>query len=256
MDRSGMVRTSDYRAMLRTMGELAELPPDPAARRAHALIGLSSLLGASAGFFAETGLVGHRYTFFQPVTTGMDALGPVRDDYLAGRLPFDPCGLTLDANRDTPSQAALRRELLPDPAWYRSGHFEAFRSIGRLDDGVYARITHPQSKRNFGVCLVRQIGDRPFTPRHREILRAFNNAAVPLYLLTQTESRDPLDGLPPRLRRVAECLLRGLTIKEAAAELGLSPATVMAYTKPLYRTMGVRSQGELLALVLPQRRPR
>ncbi len=255
MDRSGVVRTSDYRVMLRTVGELAELPPDPAARRAHALARLSSLLGASAGFFAETGIVGGRYTFFQPVTTGMDGMGPLLDDYLAGRLPFDPCGLTLDAHRDTRSQVSLRRELIPDSVWYRSSHFTAFRAVGRLDDAVYARITHPQTQRNFGMCLVRPAGDAPFTPRHREILRTFNEAAVPLYLVNQAEAHDPLDGLPPRLRRVAECLLRGLTIKEAAAELGLSPATVMAYTKPLYRTMGVRSQGELLALVLPQRRP-
>lgn len=256
MGRSDVVRTSDYRAMLRTVGEMAELPPDPALRRTHALTELSALLGASAGFFAETGVVRARYTFFQPVTTGMGALGPTLNAYLSGQLPIDPCGLALDANQETPSEVALRRDLLPDPAWYRSGHYESFRSVGRLDDGVYARITHTQSRRNFGVCLLRPTGDRPFAPRHREILRVFNDAATPLYLVTQTESRDPLDGLPPRLRRVAECLLRGLTIKEAAAELGLSPATVMAYTKPLYRAMGVRSQGELLALVLPRRRPR
>lgn len=251
---SRMVRASDYQVMLRTMGELADLPPDPLVRRAHALHSLAPIFGASAGFFAETGLVRGRYTFFRPVTTGMECLGSVLDAYLAGQLPFDPCGLALDANRNSPSRVALRRDLLPDAAWYAGGHYEAFRSLAHLDDGIYARITHPQSKRNLGMCFLRQTGERPFTPRHREILRVFNDAAAPLYLVSQTESCDPLEGLPPRLRRVAECLLRGMTIKEAAAELGLSPSTVMDYTKPLYRMMGVRSQSELLALVLPHRR--
>lgn len=252
MGQTGMVRGSDYRRMLRIIGELGDLPADPQQRRTHALTALSDLLGACAGFFSETGVTAHRYTFTRPVTTGLECLGDTLAAYLGGELPLDPCGFAMEARPPVRSDAATRRELIPDAAWYRAAHYEGLRSPAHLDDAVYARLHQAPTGRNIGLCLIRPAGDRPFTPRHREILRAFNDAALPLYLASTPP--DPLDGLAPRLRRVAECLLRGLTIKDAAAELGLSPATVMDYTKPLYRAMNVRSQSELLARVLPARR--
>lgn len=56
--------------------------------------------------------------------------------------------------------------------------------------------------------------------------------------------------LPPRLARVAACLMRGDSDKEIATQLGLGFHTVRTYTKSLYRKVGVHSRGELVQKIL------
>lgn len=53
--------------------------------------------------------------------------------------------------------------------------------------------------------------------------------------------------LSRRLMQTLCLLLDGLSEKEIAAELGLSPHTVHDYVKSLYRTFRVRSRAELHA---------
>jgi len=50
-----------------------------------------------------------------------------------------------------------------------------------------------------------------------------------------------------RLRHTLSALLRGLSEKEAAKEMGLSAHTVHSYVKQLYAAYGVRSRAELMA---------
>ncbi|XXX81759.1 helix-turn-helix transcriptional regulator [Sorangium sp. So ce134] len=64
-----------------------------------------------------------------------------------------------------------------------------------------------------------------------------------------------LAGLSPRLRDALRGLARGLSEKEIAAELRISPHTVHDYVKALHRHFGVQSRGELLALCLGQSPP-
>ena len=64
-------------------------------------------------------------------------------------------------------------------------------------------------------------------------------------------SFDP-EQLPPRVRRVLRCLLEGLSEKEAARALKMTPHTVHSYVKILYQRLGVRSRAQLLARCLRQ----
>lgn len=54
-------------------------------------------------------------------------------------------------------------------------------------------------------------------------------------------------GLSPRLTQVLFALTRGLSEKQVAATLGISPHTVHVYVKDLYRRYGASSRGEFLA---------
>jgi DNA-binding NarL/FixJ family response regulator len=58
--------------------------------------------------------------------------------------------------------------------------------------------------------------------------------------------------LPPRLTRVASCIVAGLADKETASELGLSEATVRTYVKHLYQLLRVSDRTQLLRRVLGQ----
>ena len=57
----------------------------------------------------------------------------------------------------------------------------------------------------------------------------------------------PGDGLAPRVRQTLGRMLAGDSEKQIASHLGVSPHTVHAYVKSLYRHYDVCSRGELLA---------
>jgi hypothetical protein len=62
--------------------------------------------------------------------------------------------------------------------------------------------------------------------------------------------------LPPSLARVASALVRGLTDKEIADELGIPTVTVRTYVQRIYRRLGVRNRVELARAMQGQpRRP-
>jgi DNA-binding CsgD family transcriptional regulator len=62
------------------------------------------------------------------------------------------------------------------------------------------------------------------------------------------DARVPHPPLPPRQHQVLQLLLvEGLSEKEAARALGISPHTVHVYVKCLYRRFGVHSRSELHA---------
>jgi DNA-binding CsgD family transcriptional regulator len=59
------------------------------------------------------------------------------------------------------------------------------------------------------------------------------------------QSRD--SGLTDRQREVVKLLARGLTNKEIAQTLGITPKTVMHHTVAIYQTLGVRGRSETVA---------
>jgi len=59
-----------------------------------------------------------------------------------------------------------------------------------------------------------------------------------------------LFGLPPSEARLALALSRGLTIAEAAGELGLSIETARNYSKKIYAKTGARGQADLIRFIL------
>jgi DNA-binding NarL/FixJ family response regulator len=56
-----------------------------------------------------------------------------------------------------------------------------------------------------------------------------------------------LRNLSRRLRQTLDGLMRGMSEKELATELALSPHTLHGYIKTLYRRLGVSSRSELQA---------
>jgi DNA-binding CsgD family transcriptional regulator len=59
-----------------------------------------------------------------------------------------------------------------------------------------------------------------------------------------------MNALSPREREVTMLLLSGLTEKECAAKLGLSPGTVRTHVVHAYQKLGVKRRSELSARVL------
>ena len=209
MERSTRIRPPDYEALMRILAEVAELPPDPLPRRQHALRALAELFGARCGLFAHTGVEGGQLRLFEQITFGYDdAEQPLLRQYFAAQTPMDPCGphlVSLPAGTDV---ARLRRELIPDDAWYQSDHFNMVRNPMHLDDAVYSRVPSRRGT-HFALCLLRPKGDTPFTERHQKMLALFNEHAKNLYRLEDPVEQSPLGRLAPRLRPVAMRFLAG-----------------------------------------------
>lgn len=66
----------------------------------------------------------------------------------------------------------------------------------------------------------------------------------------QVDQAQQMDTLSPREREVTMLLLSGLTEKECAAKLGLSPGTVRTHVVHAYQKLGVKRRSELSARVL------
>ncbi|MGD8430294.1 MAG: helix-turn-helix transcriptional regulator [Ectothiorhodospiraceae bacterium] len=72
------------------------------------------------------------------------------------------------------------------------------------------------------------------------------------YLLLTARPRSKLDRLPPRSREAAELYAEGLTHKEVARRLGISPETVRKHLALAYERLGVSSKTALAELARPR----
>lgn len=88
--------------------------------------------------------------------------------------------------------------------------------------------------RNGGALITPDVAMKLFRKIHKPQERFEDNAA----------------NLTPRENGVVNELLKGLTYKEMAIVLGISPTTVNDHLKNVYFKMGVRTKSELIAKVL------
>lgn len=85
----------------------------------------------------------------------------------------------------------------------------------------------------------------------RDALDAFEQLGTPLWAqrvraeLTRGEAHSGFAGLSETERRVAELSAAGMTNRDVAATLFLSPKTVETYLGRIYRKLGIRSRAEL-----------
>ena len=72
--------------------------------------------------------------------------------------------------------------------------------------------------------------------------------SVPAAGVESTEAPD--EGLTRRQREVLDLLVEGLSNKEIAARLDVSPKTVMHHTMAIYRALGVRGRAEAAVVAI------
>jgi DNA-binding CsgD family transcriptional regulator len=251
----------DVAAMLRIAGEVGELVQDLHLRRAHILDGLLALVGGCSAVCSEVD-PRHAHGSGWAVPNSITCAGGLScgqremiGRYLTGHLAaLDPCVPPL--LRDEKPVVTLRRaDVIDDRSWYRSPHFNEVRRPLGFGESLYGKLT-TSNGRCLKLSLHREQNDPPFSARHAQLLHVFNENLGGLYIAPQQvqvpadrhgRAETPIESLPPRLRPVLRRLLAGDAEKQVALKLGLSPHTVHAYAKTLYRTFGVNSRGELLA---------
>ncbi|APR81325.1 Transcriptional regulator, LuxR family protein [Minicystis rosea] len=246
--RSDWIGIEDMRAMFRLEGELGELSRDLEEQRRHALQGIVALVGAQVGVWGIfRGLKGEGGAIREAVHLGW---GGERErelyvDYLdKGQDQWpDPCIPHVAKALDQPVGTFVRGQLMSHGAWYREEHVQRYRRAAGIDAFIHSVRVHGDA--GYVISIHRAWGQRPFTERERRLLDLFHRESRALL------PRAP--ALPPQLDKTLRALLRGLSEKQVAAELGLSPHTVHEYARTLYRRFGVTSRAELFAKILERR---
>lgn len=241
--RASGVNVHELACVLQLLDEVRSLPRGGVAQRTAFLRGVTTLVGAQVGIWADVaGMDRGPIVLRDALDLGWD--GPrERAVFLAYlQAQSDPPDPTLVRLAAIPEQtyARARHELLDDRAWYRSSHVQDHRKAAGVNHFVLAAWR--RGDRAQAMSVHRPWGDRAFSERERRLVEIVHRHAAQLL--------DAPTGLSPRQRDVLAALCRGLAEKEIAGELGLSIHTVHGHVKELHRRFGARSRGELLARAL------
>jgi DNA-binding CsgD family transcriptional regulator len=254
---SNRLRLGEVTQALRLVGECRDLGHDARLWCQHAALGLRRLFGARlvATALAPPGGFNQFRTATVAVVAGLDRPED-RQYYLELVRPerqlADPF---FRRTRDAVGGAAtLRRvQIAPDREFYSSPTQAVFSHPFGLDDFLYSERPIAHGSGTLNLNSHRAAGDRRFTPRDARLLALAHDELARLVGPVLSDGRDPLTGLPPRLRQTLDCLLDGDGEKQAALRLGVSPHTVHTYTVALYRRFGAGSRAELLTRFVRRR---
>jgi DNA-binding NarL/FixJ family response regulator len=234
-------------AILRIVGETAELWYDAMLQRRYTLESLCRLLPAKAAVCFNFGdvLSGGENPCGPLVQTGLnDDQAAQIGQYLKTGKPADPC-ITALSKQEARVLVRRRDELVKDNPWRTSEHFNKLRQPLGLDDTIYARIAVPGKV--IVLCLLRGVDQKPFTDRESQLADLCLSQMAWPYQPDDAPSDPRVAALQPRLRKVMQHLLEGDAEKQVAAKLGLSKHTVHEYVKMIYQQLGVSSRSELLS---------
>ncbi|HET6611707.1 MAG TPA: helix-turn-helix transcriptional regulator [Kofleriaceae bacterium] len=144
-------------------------------------------------------------------------------------------------------RAYLRHQLADDDAWDRAPSRRLLDALS-VGDRLVAGVGLCRHLELF-VGLDRDRGDRPFDDQARSILAIAIAGLVPSArnLARAAGLIDARAPLSARELAVLRHLLEGLSEKELAAELGISHGYAHQVVVRIYRKLGARSRGELMA---------
>ncbi len=256
--KSEMLRATEVRDAYRLIGECRDLGGDATAWCVRALEGLRKLVGAPHGSGGEgwPPEPGRPIEALSIIPSGMDAaeLEKVAAFARARDVTGDPlftkfryaCGRALTRTRP---QVVADDEYHPSlvyQKYLRGGVFEhRLASVHQRSAAVPFTVIH----------LSRPRGERDFSARERRLLNFFHQELGPLVGRALVSIAEPSpEHLAPRLRQTLACLLEGDSEKQVAARLGVSTTTTHQYVTALYRRLGVRSRGQLMALAFKRSR--
>jgi DNA-binding CsgD family transcriptional regulator len=225
---------------------------DQAERRLHIARGIRHLLGCALVFVAtdddvHAGAPGH---IAEPAVDNFDASArPVFESMCERGSAFNPAVGGMQAAvlaRDIGQATVLTIDhLVEKRVWRRSYFFQDFMRPAGIDHGLYAAV-----RVNDSVCDVlgcwRESKDRPFDEEDKAEIELLVLEFAHLWR-RQTRAEPWPGQLPPRYRRTLELLLTGLSEKQIADQLGLTPGSLHQYVTMLYRKLGASSRAELMA---------
>jgi DNA-binding CsgD family transcriptional regulator len=249
---SSALRVGQVQRLVRLLAEAAEVPVSE--RRQHVIAGLRGILHAAVGGcvtdcdFEPSG----RGAFTAVVLDGWDGTTLATIEALARNGSMWHPALRQLAQACPLSAGSLatgtRNELVDDRAWYGSEYVEGFMLPACIDHGLFSSLRGSSPSVVQGLGFYRERNDRPFDEGDRALLQLFHAQCQNILAAPAKDVNELLVArLSPRQLDTLRHLRAGLSDKEIAARLGISPHTVNHYTKQIYRQFGVQSRAALVA---------
>jgi DNA-binding CsgD family transcriptional regulator len=145
-----------------------------------------------------------------------------------------------------------RQELVDDATWYASEFYQNVARRANWDQMICSQVMIQSVGAVHGLGIGRMTGAPAFGERERALC---NFVHTELAYLWRKPSAVEIDSLSKRLRETISCMQRGLSRKEIATELQISPHTVHSYERQLFENFKVSGRGELLARLAKAIRP-
>jgi DNA-binding CsgD family transcriptional regulator len=250
------IADSDLRVASRIWGEVAEFPVASIdAALDHALREVAHAIGASNAFW-----IGARRENEDTRIADPSAWRIVRISYLdhsAERAKFtrqqaerfaagevDPQTVAIIAHAGN-TRAHLRHELVDDRTWKRSWLYNDILRPLHVGDrllGTHTIDAHAESY----VGFERETGEDPFGERERDFLGLFL-AGAHAFHRDLLRALAPARELTPREHDVLCLLLTGMSEREIAWQLFLTPRTTHQYVVAILRKFSLHGRVELMA---------
>jgi DNA-binding CsgD family transcriptional regulator len=246
-----VLSTARVEAIVKLLGEAVVTGPDIASKRRFILSGLSDMVGADGWIWQQARAEPDGTIFNFSFMDGGWRTETQRSIGLAGNHTPESQeilkSLTAPIHPGSPHVTSLRRDFLPDSAWYGSGMFEKYRKPASLDDFIFTYyIIGPREVSIIG--LHNGLHSPPFTEEHRLIAHVITSQIDWLHRKdADVPAKTKVTGLSPRQRQIVMFLLTGDSVKQIASRLNLSINTVNNHLKLIHKHFGVSSRGELLS---------
>jgi len=241
------VTLRDVRAAFRLVSEIRELGAAPTHWRAHLASRLLRLINADTCLAAEAVLCRNRAgpRWLGTVVAGLTdprlvAIYQALIQHGAFGFELDLTGL---ANRANTTICTTRQQMAAGRPWGQRSDYDPWRTLD-CEYFICSNQYVPAWKCVHIIVLTRSSRRRAFDQREVRLVALLH---AELGRLLRRPRRDPDVGLAPQLRRTLECLAAGLSEREVAARLGMSPHTVHDHVKRLYRRFQAHSRAQLLA---------
>ncbi|HWP39305.1 MAG TPA: LuxR C-terminal-related transcriptional regulator [Tepidisphaeraceae bacterium] len=257
MAASQRLRIGDVQAVCQLVGQCRELGADARAWQQHLLRELRRITGCKMAGIIETvptprGLASNLATELDQGWTDSEKKAAFAL-LSSGEFPPDEFCLRLSRRfvATQPQQLTLTRsQLIDDSQWFGSATCEVYRQTG-ASDIVMSLVRISETQRTLCIGLTRALGERCTSIRQVRMLDLLSRLLRPHLGLEMALLGEPgIAELSSRKCQVLAGLLEGLSEKQIARRLDLSPATVHEYVSDLHRHFRVSSRGELMALFL------
>ncbi len=193
------------------------------------------------------------------------------DDVLARRLRLEPIVEEVHTVVDAPSARAAVRQVAPDvvlldPELVEGPGLPLVEELANLVDGPRVVVVSDDFRPQLVVAALMRgacgwVSKRGSFDELRATITTVHRGGVALpslswgpvvqAMVSDRRSRPERDrfveGLTPRQRQILALLVRGLSRREIAAELDLSPHTVRTHIRDIFATVGVHSTPSLVA---------
>jgi len=149
-----------------------------------------------------------------------------------------------------------RRDLVPDPQWYNSDVYRAYRAPSGLDDAIFS-VYQLGNDTVSGIGFHRRAGAPPFGDRERCIVHLVLSEIEWLHRAgADVPAAESDSATTPRQNAILLMLLSGDSPKQIARKLRLSVHTVNDHMKALHKHFNVSTRGELLSKFISGGGPR